>query len=200
MVLAVDAGDRILTAFGHPGGAVGTDHHAVRRRAGSKRDHFQSAVARVEQVERPVALAAKPHRAVGVASDVARARARTHDEGSQAIAVEIARLDGGAGGRGDGGGRGKRSGRNGKQMAAAHRALLWMRRSLCPQRARDQQSAAYAIVTAPVAGVAPTAARARVPRRAAARRFRSPSVRRSAPTLASRRPRSPTAPPSPDGR
>src|SRR5262249_42677213 len=93
VILAVDAGDGVLAAFGHPGRTVGSHDDTVRRGARAELDCLQPAVARIEQDQRTVALAGGPHRAVGVAGAVLEARARGSGEGADAIAVELAGLD-----------------------------------------------------------------------------------------------------------
>ena len=75
VITGIDAGDRILSALGDPGRAVGADDDAVRGGALAEIDQLVRAVARIEPAQRAVALAAEPDRAVGRRRDVARAHA-----------------------------------------------------------------------------------------------------------------------------
>ena len=75
VIAGVDAGDRVLPAFGDPGRAIGPDDDAMGRGALAEIDQLVRAVARIEPAQRAVALAAEPDRAVGRGRGVARAHA-----------------------------------------------------------------------------------------------------------------------------
>src|SRR5262249_34381141 len=71
----IEARDRVLPAFGDPGRAVGTDDHAVRRRALAERDLLDLAGLWIENAERALILRSVPHLAVRRGGDIVRMRA-----------------------------------------------------------------------------------------------------------------------------
>src|SRR5581483_11693215 len=66
----VDAGDGVLSAVGDPGGAVGADADAVRRRLLAERELPGLPALRIEHADRALRLRGVPDRAVGRRRDV----------------------------------------------------------------------------------------------------------------------------------
>ena len=111
-----DADDRVGALVGHPGGAVRSGDHAVRRRAAREVDLVDLAGRRIEPAESPVPLARVPDAPVRGGSDVVRMGAIRHavglggerqladgHRGAGEASVVAAGSGGGSGHRGRGG-------------------------------------------------------------------------------------------------
>jgi hypothetical protein len=117
--LRIDAHDGVEAAFGHPGGAVGTNDHPVRRRAVAEGDVPDGACIRIEPPKRALSLGGVPYGAIRRRSDIVWAGALRNG-----IVADLLR----------GGTRGHRAEQRGEQRRrnrTKHGELLTSRVSIC---------------------------------------------------------------------